>query len=112
MQRLILLLLILLLLALVSLSHAIAAPMAIRGPVETVILVTTTAHKNILVFKVNKKFIGAHMEVLSVNGDCITCQKLIRRKTIINLGDALPGTYIIRIQKDGIIENLALPLAP
>jgi len=106
MQRLILLLLILLLLALVSLSHAIAAPMAIRGPVETAILVTTTAHKNILVFKVNKKFIGAHMEVL----DCITCQKLIRRKTIINLGDALPGTYIIRIQKDGIIENLPLPL--
>ena len=106
MQRLILLLLILLLLMVVSLSRSIAAPRASRSPVETALLVTTTKHKNIFVFKVNKKFIGGMMEVMSVNGACVTCQKLIRRKTIINLGDAQPGTYVIRLQKGNVIEKL------
>jgi len=106
MQRLILLLVILLLLALVSLSHAIAAPAAIRGPVESAILVTTTEYKNIFVFQVNKKFKGAHLEVLSANGECVTCQKVTRRKLIVDLRDALPGIYVVRVEKDGVIENL------
>jgi hypothetical protein len=61
--------------------------------------------KNLFVFKTDKKFIGATVDILSVEGDLITSQKLQKRKMIIDFRDVQLGTYIIRVSKGNQIKE-------
>jgi hypothetical protein len=56
-------------------------------------------YKNLFVFKTEKKFLGAKVEILSADGDVITSQSLERRKVVIDFGDVGHGTYTIRVSK-------------
>jgi hypothetical protein len=55
--------------------------------------------KNLLVFKANKKLLGASVEVIYSNGDVLTAQILAKRKMIIDFSDVKEGAYTIRITK-------------
>jgi hypothetical protein len=56
-------------------------------------------YKNLFVFKTDKKFLGAKIEILSATGSVITSQNLERRKIVIDFGDVGYGTYTIRVSK-------------
>jgi hypothetical protein len=56
-------------------------------------------YKNLFVFKTDKKFLGAKVEILSAEGNVITSQNLERRKVVIDFGDVRYGTYTIRVSK-------------
>jgi outer membrane lipoprotein-sorting protein len=56
-------------------------------------------HKNLFVFKADKKFLGARVEILTATGGVITAQNLEKRKMIIDFGSAQFGTYTIRVSK-------------
>ena len=55
--------------------------------------------KNLFVFKTEKKFLGAKVEILSASGEVITSQSLERRKVVIDFADVGLGTYTIRVSK-------------
>ena len=65
----------------------------------------SSRHKNLFVFKTDKKFMGAKVEVLSSNGDVVTSQMLKKRKMIIDFCDVKHGAYTIRITKDNEIKE-------
>ena len=56
-------------------------------------------YKNLFVYKTDKKFLGAKIEILSATGSVITSQNLERRKIVIDFGDVGYGTYTIRVSK-------------
>lgn len=55
--------------------------------------------KNLFVFRADKKFQGAKVEILGVNGEVLTQQHLRNRKVIIDFRDVRYGTYTIRVSK-------------
>lgn len=68
------------------------------SPVEDVSVVPFK-HKHLFVFKVDKKYKGATVEVYYSNGDLVTTQKLEKRKMVINFCDTKFGEYTIRVVK-------------
>ncbi len=87
-----------------SLFTTSVAVFATNSTGDSVHLISTKA-KNIFVFTINKKWQGAQMEVMAMNGECISCQKVTRRKMIINFRNVKPGTYTVRINKDDQAEE-------
>lgn len=79
---------------LLSLSSAVLA----NGLTEGVEL-RKSKHKNLFVFKTEKKLIGAKIEVFFANGELITSQKLDKKKMVIDFCDAKLGTYTISVTK-------------
>jgi hypothetical protein len=61
--------------------------------------------KTLFVFKTDKKFIGATVEVIYANGDIVTSQKLEKRKMVIDFADVKSGDYTIRVKKGKRIEE-------
>jgi hypothetical protein len=55
--------------------------------------------KNLFVFKADKAFIGAKVEVLQANGSMIAEQILQRRKLVIDFNEMRSGSYTIRVVK-------------
>src|ERR1700754_1713428 len=55
-------------------------------------------YKNLFVYKADRKFIGAKVEIL-YSGDVVTTQTLFRRKMIIDFCEMKRGLYTIRISK-------------
>ncbi len=55
--------------------------------------------KNLFVFKADKKFLGASIEVFHANGKVVTAQILAKRKMIIDFSEVREGTYTIRVIK-------------
>jgi hypothetical protein len=55
--------------------------------------------KNLFVYRAERKFLGAKVEILSVNGDVLAQQHMRNRKVIIDFRDVRFGTYIIRVSK-------------
>lgn len=65
-----------------------------------------TSNKSLFVYKTEKKFVGATVEVLYSNGDLLTAQVLQQRKIIIDFRGAESGTYTIRISKgNDVVER-------
>ena len=56
-------------------------------------------HKNLFVLKTQKEFVGAQVEIYNAKGELITTQSLHKRKMVIDFGDAMFGTYTIKIVK-------------
>ncbi|SRR5258706_6905711 len=67
--------------------------------------VFNTKQKNSFVFKGNKSWQGAKVEVFRANGECVTLQRLTRRKMVISFLDKKPGTYTIAVTKNGHREE-------
>lgn len=55
--------------------------------------------KNLFVYRAEKKFQGAKVEILGVNGRVLAQQHLRSRKVIIDFRDVKFGTYTIRVSK-------------
>lgn len=60
---------------------------------------------DIFYFKVDKIFLGATVEVYAQNGEIIFTEKVTNRKTIVDFYFEDPGTYTIRLKKDGKEEH-------
>jgi len=67
--------------------------------------VVTTQYPNLFVFKVDREFKGATIEVYYSNGDLVYTKSLAKRKMIINFCDLKAGTYKIKITKDHHTEE-------
>ena len=68
------------------------------SPDETIII-GHSKNKNLFVFKTEKKFVGALVEVYSSQGELLTSQNLNNRKMIIDFGSVISDTYTIRVVK-------------
>ena len=60
-----------------------------------------TKNKSLFVYKTQRKFVGAMVEIYTSNGDLLTAQNIQKRKLIIDFGTAQKDTYTIRVVKDG-----------
>jgi len=87
---------------LMSLTLSVASP-AHPVPLAEVI---KTNDKNLFVLNLDKKFMGAHVEVVAANGECVIFQKARGRRMNIVLSHADPGTYTVNIEMNGAIERL------
>lgn len=69
------------------------------NPTEETGRMSPPRYKNLFVFKADKKFLGARVDILSAGGEVITSQNLEKRKVIIDFGSVRYGTYTIRVSK-------------
>lgn len=83
---------------LVAAFVSISATTHASGHGET-LKVGGSKHRTFFVFKAQKKFVGATVEVFTSQGALLTSQPLARRKMIIDFGNATTDTYTIRITK-------------
>jgi hypothetical protein len=72
---------------------------------EDAIIISQTKNKSLFVYKTNRKFAGAMVEVYTSNGNLLTAQNLQKRKLIIDFGTALKDTYTIRVVKGNEIRE-------
>ncbi|HMG93061.1 MAG TPA: hypothetical protein VK589_23560 [Chryseolinea sp.] len=72
---------------------------------EDAIIIGQTKNKSLFVYKTQRKFVGAMVEVYTSNGDLLTAQNLQKRKLIIDFGTALKDTYTIRVVKGDDIRE-------
>lgn len=63
------------------------------------IVISHTKNNSLFVFKTDKKFIGARVEIYTSSGALLTSQSLHRRKMIIDFATAMKDTYTIRVVK-------------
>ena len=75
------------------------------GTPDEVVDILDSKHKNLFMFKAERKFLGAAVEVYYVNGDLVTSHKLEKRKMIIDFCDVKFGEYIIRIKKGNDVQE-------
>ncbi|MBL7874900.1 MAG: hypothetical protein JNL53_04510 [Cyclobacteriaceae bacterium] len=62
--------------------------------------IINTKQDNLFVLRVDKKLIGAQVEVLSAEGHKVTAQRLKKRKMIIDFCDVKSGKYTIVVSKN------------
>jgi hypothetical protein len=72
---------------------------------EDAIILGQTKIKSLFVYKTQRKFVGAVVEVYTSNGDLLTAQNLQKRKLIIDFGSVLKDTYTIRVVKGNDIRE-------
>jgi hypothetical protein len=62
-------------------------------------------YKNLFVYKADRKFIGAKVEILSSDGKIVTVQTLYKRKMVIDFCEMTQDSYTIRISKGARIKE-------
>lgn len=62
-------------------------------------------NKKLFVFKAERKFVGAKVEVLSASGNVVTIQTMQKRKMFIDFSDVTEGVYTIRISKGDDVKE-------
>lgn len=72
---------------------------------EDAILTNQTKAKSLFVYKTQKKFAGATVEIYTSSGNLLTAQNIQKRKLIIDFGSAVKDTYTIRVVKGGDIKE-------
>jgi len=72
---------------------------ALPTPQEVDIELVASRHKNLFIFKVDRKTKGADVEVSYANGEVITNLKMEKRKLIIDFCDVKFGSYVIKVMK-------------
>jgi hypothetical protein len=82
----------------------LATAAAQSAPREEAVDVVPSKHKNLFVFKAERKFVGATVDVYYSNGDLVTTHTLQKRKMIIDFCDVKFGEYTIRIKKGDAVE--------
>ena len=83
----------------------LTAPTVQAAPREEVVDVVPSKYKNLFVFKAERKFVGATVEVYYSNGDLVTTHTMEKRKMIIDFCDVKFGEYTIRIKKGNEVEE-------
>ncbi len=86
---------------LLSSAIAFSTPIDQKGSAKTI----PSKHLNLLVFKVDRKFKKAMVEIYSANGDLVAITALAKRKMIINFCDVKSGTYIVKVKKNNHVEE-------
>jgi hypothetical protein len=61
--------------------------------------------KTLFVFKTDKQFVGATVEVIYANGDVVIAQTLEKRKLVIDFAAVKSGDYMVRVKKGKRIEE-------
>ena len=69
------------------------------------IIIGQTKNKSLFVYKTQRKFVGAMVEIYTSNGELLTAQNLLKRKLIIDFGTVLRDTYTIRVVKGNDIQE-------
>lgn len=69
------------------------------------IRVVSTRYQNLFVFKVDKYFSYADVEISYSNGDVVAHQSLQKRKMVINFCDVKSGNYTIKVRKGDQLEE-------
>lgn len=87
--------------SLVAVSSVLAKPIPLEANIELV----SSKHKNLFIFKVDRKFKGADVEVSYANGEIITNLKMEKRKLIINFCDVKLGSYVIKVMKGNNVQE-------
>jgi len=59
---------------------------------------------HLLIIKMDRKNIGAFVEIAYSNGEVIVSQQLVKRKMEIDFGNVRVGEYTIRIKKGNDIQ--------
>ena len=72
---------------------------------EDAIITSQKKTTSLFVYKTQRKFVGAMVEVYTSNGDLLTAQNIQKRKLIIDFGSALKDTYTIRVVKGNDIRE-------
>ena len=72
---------------------------------EDAIVIGQGKNKSLFVYKTQRKFVGAMVEVYTSDGDLLTAQNLQKRKLIIDFGSAIKDTYTIRVVKGNDIRE-------
>jgi hypothetical protein len=65
----------------------------------------SSRQKDLFVFKVNKSWQGARVELLAPNGEVLSRQRLLTRKMLFDFGNMKPGIYKITITKNHHTEE-------
>ena len=86
---------------LLSSATAFATPVDQKSSSKTI----SSKHQNLFVFKVERKFKKALIEVYYGNGDLVAITAMARRKMIINFCDMKSGSYTIKVKKNNRIEE-------
>jgi uncharacterized protein (DUF2141 family) len=81
------------------------ASVAVFGTSADSVHVVDSKYKSAFVFKANKSWQGATVEVFAANGERIVRQRLTKRKMVISFLDRKPGTYKVAITKHGHTEE-------
>ena len=66
---------------------------------DVVDVIDPPKQSSLFVLKTQKEFVGAQVEVYNAKGELITSQSLQKRKMVIDFGEAMFGTYTIKIVK-------------
>ena len=92
---------------LLTLIFLLSSATAFATPVDqkTSSKMTSSKHPDIFVFKVDRKFKKAMIEVYSSNGDLVAITALAKRKMVINFREVKSGTYIIKVKKNNHVEE-------
>jgi hypothetical protein len=103
MKKLVLIAAISLLLA--TLMTLSAAPYVSNGQPENKVEVLQSRDKNLFIFRADKNYLGATVEIVTIHGKSVATQQLRRRKMIVDFSQVPYGEYIVRIRKgDEILE--------
>lgn len=78
---------------------------ALTSSAEAIDPAGPTRYKNLFTLKTEKEFIGAQVAVYNSRGELITSHSLQKRKMIIDFGEAVFGTYTIRIVKGHEVQE-------
>jgi len=73
--------------------------------VDTPVLMLPGKNRNVMVLKIKKSWQGAHVEVLALNGDCVCCQTIGRRRMIVDFSKVEAGSYRVKVTKDDQVEE-------
>ena len=84
-----------------SSATAFATPVDQKTSSKTI----SSKHPDLFVFKVDRKFKKAMIEVYSSNGDLVAITALAKRKMVINFREVKSGTYIIKVKKNNHVEE-------
>jgi hypothetical protein len=66
---------------------------------DVVDVIEPPKQNSLFVLKAQRQFVGAQVEVYNSKGELITSQSLQKRKMVIDFGEAMFGTYTIKIVK-------------
>lgn len=65
----------------------------------------SSKNKNLMVFKTDKKMVGARVEILQANGSLVAEQILHKKKLLIDFNNMREGSYRIRISKGSKVQE-------
>lgn len=85
----------------VTTSVAFATP----SPEEVTIDIVPSKYRNLFIFKVDRKYKKADVQISYASGEVIADLKMEKRKLIIDFCDVKSGSYVIRVIKGNNIQE-------